>query len=314
MNLLQLLNERTVSTDSIEKRERITVKRERIQKVVSKEEMLVRKNIERVRDFYKQDHKNREIIAKDDKALNNLVLKATWVTVVPYSTTDKKGVVSKGYYIRSKADNYLYMSVTLGNKKLKQHGNKTFLIFNLLQKTTCPYATAACLKFCYADKGTVSWAPAVHGRARNTAVAMLSNFAELLQMVINRAKNEYEDITFRWHESGDIFSKKYFNKMVSVMANNPTIRFGIYTKSLFVLEANIQLPNASIRYSLDDTTPGEIVKKVRDKNYPTFIAIDGEVVNDLNVKPYKICMGDCTHCRKCYITHENLLDIICPIH
>ena len=321
MNLLNLINERVVTDEVVGTVERITVKNKKVKLVVSEEELAVRKQIEKVRNevisTYKEIKSGQDVsvcTVSDDKTLNNMVLRPQWVKIVPYQTMKEDGSSVKGYYVRSKADNYLYMSVSLGNRKLKQVGEKTFLIFNLTQKATCKNASKDCLKFCYADKAPVCFANVVKARSRNTAASMLGNFAEIMQMVINKAKSEYKHITFRWHESGDIYSKNYFHKIVSVMANNPGIRFGIYTKAMFVLDAKIQLPNASIRYSLDMSTPGEIVQKVRENKYPTFMAIQKDLINELSIKRYNICMDDCTHCRKCYIPHENLLDMICAIH
>lgn len=181
---------------------------------------------------------------------------------------------------------YKYGTFSLGNKKLCDNENIQFILFNLLQIITCPNATAGCLKFCYADKTntkiTAKGSTSRFSRVKNTALSMVSNFDEVVNEVIKYIQSTTKKtITFRWHESGDIYSKKYFEKMKNVMFANEDIKFMFYTKTVFTMDEINTLNeqhNISMRYSMDNTTSFNIVKKVYENKIANTIVIDKQDV------------------------------------
>lgn len=184
-------------------------------------------------------------------------------------------------HIVDKASGYKYATISLGNEKLKSNEYRLFVIFNIIQRITCINATKDCLKFCYANKSNnnvnVENSSSRNSRITNTVFAMFSNFDEIINEVIEFVRTyTNRDVVFRLHESGDVFSRNYWEKIKRVMDVNTDIKFMFYTKSVFVLnelnEVNSK-DNVSIRYSLDGSSNIALVKKCNDEKILTFSAI-----------------------------------------
>ena len=184
-------------------------------------------------------------------------------------------------HIVDKASGYQYATISLGNEKLVSNEYRLFIIFNVLQRITCPNATIDCLKFCYANKAKNSvktkGSTSRRARIKNTIFSMFENFAEIMNEVIEFIRvSTNRDTIFRFHESGDIYSRNYWSKIRHVLTSNEDLKFMFYTKSAFVLnelnEVN-QMPNVAIRYYLDASSNWTLVKKCYDENILTFSAI-----------------------------------------
>ena len=184
-------------------------------------------------------------------------------------------------HIVDKASGYKYATISLGNEKLKSNEHRLFVIFNIIQRIACINATKDCLKFCYANKSNnninVEDSNSRNSRIINTVFAMFSNFDEIINEVIEFVRTyTNRDVVFRFHESGDIFSRNYWEKIKRVMDVNTDIKFMFYTKSVFVLnelnEVNSK-NHISIRYSLDGSSNISLVKKCNDEKILTFSAI-----------------------------------------
>jgi hypothetical protein len=184
---------------------------------------------------------------------------------------------------------YKYGTFSLGNKKLCKNEKIQFILFNLLQVVTCPNATEGCLKFCYANKSNnnikVKNSASRISRTKNTVLSMYANFEEIVTEVIKLVESSTNKSTvFRWHESGDIYSKEYFEKMINIMSKNSSVQFMFYTKTIFTLskinEIN-NMKNVSMRYSLDDTSSAKIVQRVHEENILNTIVIQEQELSQV---------------------------------
>lgn len=188
-------------------------------------------------------------------------------------------------YIIDKGDNNIvYGSLALGNVKLKATNKEIYLQFNIGQKICCPLQGITC-KNCYADNFTTKLLTASQeisnvgiSRIKNTVLTQFSNFTEIMNGAIKyMQKMTNKRITFRWHESGDIYSKLYFKKIKEIMFANKDIQFMIYTRVPFVLKEINELnqeKNIKIRYSVDKSTSKGIFNYILENDISTFIAMD----------------------------------------
>ena len=133
-----------------------------------------------------------------------------------------------------------------GNRKL----DRSILIFNLPDAFTCPNASAACLRFCYARLArTASPHSTAISRYARFLISQRPDFAEIISDELRRKKNVR---AVRIHESGDFYSPAYFMKWLEIARRFPSITFYAYTKSLFAAKHLDQLPdNFVLIFSLD---------------------------------------------------------------
>lgn len=220
-----------------------------------------------------------------------------------------------GRYIHIKDINtdYIYGVISLGNKKLVSNEFRLFIIFNVLQRICCPNATKNCLKFCYANKSNnnvnVKGSNSRNSRIKNTILSMFDNFDSIINEVLEFLRTYTQrELIFRFHESGDIYSPIYWNKIKNVLKNNKDVSFMFYTKSVFVLnemnEVN-QLPNVALRYSLDSSTSLTLVKKCYDENHLTFIATD-----NVNIEDTIETVGNVFICNTLKVDHRETIEKI----
>ena len=164
---------------------------------------------------------------------------------------------------------YKYATISLGNDKLISDFHTQFIIWNVLQRVTCRNSTEFCRSFCYANRYRYEHDCSTRNvRLKNTIFSMLGNFSDIMIELIEFLNLKFgANIIFRFHESGDVYSQLYFSKIKYIMNECKDIKFMWYSKSLFVLDEINELnkiENVSIRYSLDFSTPDNIVKRVID--------------------------------------------------
>ena len=95
-------------------------------------------------------------------------------------------------------------------------------------KVTCPFA-AACVKYCYAQKGNYTRFPIVQElMEKKYEISKQTNFNSLMNAEIKKKKATH----IRIHDSGDFYSVKYLQKWVQIAEFNPSIIFYAYTKSI----------------------------------------------------------------------------------
>jgi len=114
---------------------------------------------------------------------------------------------------------------------------------------TCPFAKD-CIKFCYAGKGMYNFSNVSDALELRYEESKKASFEETINLQISRMRDNKQKYV-RIHDSGDIYSKKYFLKWVSIMTDNPGTRFYFYTKSVSIVKPleSILPENVSYAYS-----------------------------------------------------------------
>lgn len=126
--------------------------------------------------------------------------------------------------------------------------------FDLPSKVTCPGATEACKKACYAFKLAQIYANVGRKYARNLEFA---NSADFVRYMIANIPHGCE---FRIHVSGDFYSVEYIEKWKQIAKARPDVQFYNYTRSwrieklwFAIMELNA-LRNVNVNLSLDKET------------------------------------------------------------
>ncbi len=215
-------------------------------------------------------------VIRDQPELNELKLtnyefkfKNGYLWIVDKISVDEKG------------NPYKYATISPGNAKLEGDMYSQFIIFNILQRVSCPWATENCRRFCYANKSNNRYTldnEAVKSRKNNTLFSMVSNFDEIMmEVILYVTTNSNKRTFFRFHEAGDIYSKTYYSKIKNIMNNAFNVKFLLYTKSLFVLDDINEVnkkPNVCIRFSMDNSTSRKVRDKVAELYFLNTIVID----------------------------------------
>ena len=153
----------------------------------------------------------------------------------------------------------VYLTVD-GNSKITA-GNGTFTkpkpnAFSLPSPDTCVGATTACRKACY-TRGLRANAPelaqaycenlavvrntlALPAANRNAAVARFANWIEAHCLG-----------GFRWHVSGDFFSREYAAWVADVCWASRHVRHWVYTRALCYVDELVGVPNLVVNVSAD---------------------------------------------------------------
>ena len=106
-------------------------------------------------------------------------------------------------------------------------------------KITCPFA-AACVKYCYAQKGNYTRFPIVQElMEKKYEISKQNNFNSLMNEEIKKKKATH----VRIHDSGDFYSVKYLQKWIQIAEFNPSIIFYAYTKSIKFFVNGLLLPD-----------------------------------------------------------------------
>lgn len=210
-----------------------------------------------------------------------------------------------------------FVRFTEGNKKLKDTDAVKFLIFSLPAIKTCPYATNACKKACYALKAERCYPSARDSRAKHFEQSKKDNFVEAVIDSLNAymARAKYanaEKIVVRIHESGDFYSREYMAKWLAVAKHfeGSKLVFMAYTKSVRYIPG-LEIPdNFTFRYSVWDDTSADDIALAKALNLPVYTACyesEFEAMPEEN----KCYCADCGNCEKCWLA----IDMIkCVIH
>lgn len=223
------------------------------------------------------------------------------------------------------------LTLSEGNKKLVPQKNKfNFLIFNLPAVITCPYSTEMCRACCYALKAEKQYKTAREARRRNYAATLSNSFvADMLELIaayMERPKYQKIPCYFRIHESGDFYSRDYFQKWLTIIKTcqekYPNIKFNFYTKSIDYIGYSDQAefikdyPNAAPNISIWEDTPARTCLFAMQGNWNIYTAATPENLKTLlKIKQNKQCRcSDCGTCKMCLINHKTNLTKICEIH
>jgi hypothetical protein len=142
-----------------------------------------------------------------------------------------------------------------GNVKM---GPEVFL-YNLPPVLTCT-PTQWCLGTgkerpgCYAQKNNFRLPSTMQAARERYELSQRDDFAEMMIEAINRRRVAY----FRWHSSGDFYSREYAEKVMVIVARCPDTLFRTTTRrrDLAGVIRNLnKLPNMIVRESLDPYRP-----------------------------------------------------------
>jgi len=208
--------------------------------------------------------------------------------------------------------------------------NFRYAQFNLLAKTTCPYATTGCKKFCYAKRDE-RYPNVVENRRSSFNASRDPQFVENMIFTINcllYSRRYYGNVMIlRIHESGDFYNQAYLNSWLEIIkyfAGRENIIFQFYTKCFdyilsldaehgATLAAALDNHNIGLSLSIDDTSdPMQVLKAMTIQKKYNNVNIYRVVNNADGVKADHVC--DCAHCAKCghctLTTGENTI-VVC---
>ena len=226
-----------------------------------------------------------------------------------------------------------------GNAKLKDYDDEKsgikyrYAQFNLPAKTTCPFFTVLCSKFCYARRDE-RYKSVRLNRKRSFEASKRANFANCVEHTIKTAfmtaRYAGAVMILRIHESGDFYSLEYFRKWLDVFGRFESAEnmiFCFYTKCfVYLLSLNdkekelfrrvTDSGRVACSLSLDESsTPEQIARAMKVKElFPTvniYFAIKAEKINEIEHDTECDC-ADCAKCGKC--THTNGKTVACKIH
>lgn len=280
-----------------------------------------------------------DIAKQKGKITDNQILNGTRLENYRFSMSNDR------LYIVDRTDSKIvYGSIAFGNTKLKATKSEMFVQFNIGQKICCPVLGKTC-NHCYADKfvcklisnntGEISGVGT--SRIKNTVLTQFENFVEIINGAIDYIKSSTnKKVVFRWHESGDVYSKNYFEKIKQIMSENKDVDFMMYTRVPFVMKEIKRLnenDNVMIRFSVDSSTPAGQFKYIIENDIPTFITIDkkdenylemvktfmpvgiicnAKNINGNKVELYKSSELHCLKCGKC--RNKNIIHLYVVIH
>lgn len=218
--------------------------------------------------------------------------------------------------------NPLYISISHGNKKLVENSRDAWLIYNLPAVITCPYATKDCINLCYARKAERLY--------KNVSAARNNNYIDSLDPdYVNRliytvyvelaaAEKKNKRLNIRIHESGDFYSRAYFEKWLSVgleMAERENVVFFVYTKSFDFIDSPAEAQLLNIRGSVWNDTSAAALEKIDTLQLPVYTADTAENIAArlASGEKFHVCRcSDCATCRAC--SCGKIKNIVCEIH
>lgn len=226
-------------------------------------------------------------------------------------------------------ERYIKTFMRTGNKKLTdvydaetRERIAAYAQFNLPARRTCPNATKACFKFCYAIRDERFPTPRENRRA-NYDASRRDDFVERMIYTIetNLATPRYHNavMILRIHESGDFYSKEYMQKWIRVISHfiGRNVIFQFYTKcfdfvlsldpiSKAVLRLALTRHNVAMSLSIDESTPARDFKKIKQiraefPNVNIYFAIDGAKLDGIQYDNKCTC-ENCAKCAHCTFT------------
>lgn len=152
-----------------------------------------------------------------------------------------------------------------GNGKItKNNGtfeNPVANSFSLVQKDDCPFATKICKSVCYVnnlEKAEIE----IHNKFKHNSKRIreiLNN--PVTQEIVEEAFAQYIQLYcsngFRWHVSGDVFSREYARFIASICKKIPNVFCWIYTRSFDYLGLLHGIQNLVINLSADEENINE---------------------------------------------------------
>ncbi len=145
------------------------------------------------------------------------------------------------------------MTLLSQNSKMRRSGGDKYSIYNFgipaFQSRdgtrTCPNA-GKCAIGCYARQGAYLWSNVIDAyEARLEATEDARGFHEAMLREISTkaltATKRGKTLVIRVHDSGDFYSKDYFETWLGIIRAFPQVKFYSYTKQVAMLQ-NVELP------------------------------------------------------------------------
>ena len=216
---------------------------------------------------------------------------------------------------------YIKSFLTHGNYKLtdfsEPDGIKArFAQFNLRALVTCPFASEACKKFCYAKRDE-RYTNVVYSRNCSLEAARGADFVERMIYTIETelCSGRYAGgiMLLRLHESGDFFNMEYLKKWVDIAYHfidvPELINIHFYTKcSIYLLQLDADYKSKvnqlleknvlTVNLSIDNSMKADAISSIFEckKLFPlinTYAAVADVPADDTRT----IC--ECENCGKC---------------
>lgn len=193
-------------------------------------------------------------------------------------TAEPKEIITDGNSKMVKSATDVFYTITIGLPAFRgliyDMENKDFKVIS-----TCPGA-GECIKPCYARKGNYVLLPNVFLK-QTRILNLLMNEPETFkgklknEIILLYRKSKDKEMRFRWNDSGDFFSKKYFNIGLEIMKELKSEGFVVkpyaHTKVADIYNQN-RLPADFSNMSLADAKPDFVIsfstdakKSERDK-------------------------------------------------
>lgn len=207
------------------------------------------------------------------------------------------------------------MEFKLGNNKI----GKDTLIFNMGSATHCPSKLKGlCNIDCYALKAEKQYKAVLPYRERQGLSWLSSDAFKIAEEITKFTSNRKNVKYIRVNESGDLHSTECLDKLIDIANMFPNFKFYTYShrSDLIDDDTHKKLPsNLVINTSNFKVTGLNQFKAVRTsfkvkshKNQALEIRKELKEKYETNI----ICMGDCSVCNLCKITHTK--DILTPVH
>lgn len=182
------------------------------------------------------------------------------------------------------------VTISKGNKKI---GNT----WNL---STAPVITCGncseCMFFCYAIRDIFKFGYdflkncVLRSRAKNTAI-LLHDRNDFFGQIDEFCSGNRKVKVFRWHVSGEIVDKDYFDRMVTIARNHSDWIFWSYTKMHDIVNEWIS-ENGALPKNFNVMFSRWLGTEINNPyNMPEFCTVENVPENATNV-----CGGDCQYC------------------
>ena len=206
---------------------------------------------------------------------------------------------------------------------------------------TCPCSTkgeGGCAGVCYAMNIRRIYKAYANKEDFNTELVKDKHGEELFELLDDTIAEWYKENWnrhpfFRIHTSGDMFSEEYAHAWVRVIKKYPSIRFWLYTRTLFAVSILAECENLTLFLSCDPVNKDEVLAEYEKyKAYPNVaIAWMGdEFPSELVDRPNNKCPditgklqnksaveGPCSKCRICIdrkLASGKIRHVSFPIH
>lgn len=193
------------------------------------------------------------------------------------------------------------MKLLTQNAKMKRSGGGKFALYNFgipafrsaSGEATCPNA-GACAAGCYARQGAYNW-PTVKAayearyQATKNAASFYLAMVDEIKRVLKSTDRDGKRLVIRIHDSGDFYSREYFNTWIGIIQTFPRVTFYAYTKQVEMLRNEALPENFKLNFSYGGKQDALIRPDV-DSNSRVF-----KTSQDLKRAGYKDTSNDDSH-------------------